>query len=191
MVTDHVTDSPHLADRPDALRLCPTRLCLPMGHGRRHRVAVPGYENRTGPGADLWDRGRPAHSDPPRYGRDRSRDRGRFRRGGGPQGTLGRGFAVSRPGLVRTNAPWCGALRVRAHTPCPRCSTQPVAFPGASTDWTRTALTEAATPEACPVPGGGRLLRSRPPPGTGARTGVTERFIRRSLRRPTVTHAHR
>lgn len=147
MVTDHVTDSPHLADRPDALRLCPTRLCRPVGHGRRHRVGVPSRENRTGAGADLRHRGRPAHSDPPRYGWDRSGDRGRFRRGGGPQGTPGRGFAVSRPGLVRTNAPWCGALRVRANTSCPRCSTQPVAFPGASTDWSRTALTEAATPK--------------------------------------------
>ncbi len=175
------TDSPHLADRPDALRLCPTGLRRPMGHGRRQRVAVPSHENGTGAGANLRHRGRPAHSDAPRYGRDRSGDRGRFRRSGSPQETLGRGFAVSRPGLVRTNAPWCGALRVRANAPCPRCSTQPVAFPGASTDWAGTALTEAATPEACSATGGGRrLLRSptgapQPPRTPGVDRGTRHR----------------
>ncbi len=171
MVTDHVTDSPHLADRPDALRLCPTRLCGPVGHGRRHRVGVPSRENRTGARADLRHRGRPAHSDPPWYGRDRAGDRGRFRRSGGPQGTLGRGFAVGRSGLVRTNAPWCGVLRVRANTSCPRCSTQPVAFSGASTDWARAALTKAATPKgparrpaACAYSGARPARRNRPAP---------------------------
>lgn len=167
MVTDHVTDSPHLADRPDALRLRPTRLCRPMGHGRRHRVAVPSHQNWTGTGADLRHRGRPAHTDPSRHGRHRSGDRGRFRRGRSPQGTLGPDFTVSRPSLVHTNTPWCGrlrpsTLRLRA-TPSPRRSSQPLALPSTSTDRARTALTQAATPEARSPTGSGHPLRNPSP----------------------------
>ncbi len=65
----------------------------PCGTWTTPQGGVPSRENRTGARADLRHRGRPAHSDPPWYGRDRAGDRGRFRRVGPARD--------ARPGLRR------------------------------------------------------------------------------------------